>query len=762
MRISTRLRLNAWLAAAAALLALFLMVWSYRNMAKSDQDENLVREMSRLLSERRVLREDYLYRHEERARLQWLVHSDRIGRLLAQVGKRLVAPEEKALLTEAEKELAATNLIFARIVEARANWGATRHTPPPGEEHRIDKLKTRTFLLNDNLARLEELIDEGSRRARNRTVLFLLLFIVTGVGVMVGNSLFLNRMLARRLAGLQEGAALIGSGNLDHRLAVGGDDELSDMARTTNDMAANLQKAFTSMANLEAEIASRREVEQALLKLSIAVEQSPVSIIITDTSGAIEFVNPRFTQLTGYEKTEVLGKNPRILKSGETPPELYRHLWSTISSGRVWQGAFHNLKKNGEPFLEYATIAPVKNPQGVITNYIAIKEDVTERRSLENQLRQSQKMEAIGTLAGRVAHDFNNILTAIIGFGSLLEMKMAPDDPLHHNVAQILSAAERAANLTRSLLAFSRKQQIATRVMNLNEIVTGLEKMLNRLIREDIELSIAIAERSLPVLVDAGQIEQVLINLVTNARDAMPEGGTLSITTCAATIDDEFGKIHGYGEPGDYAILVVADSGTGMEESVRQRIFDPFFSTKEVGKGTGLGLSVCYGIIKQHGGYINCYSEPGSGTTFRIYLPLVHGNTEQAVAGTIVPLEGGTETILLAEDEATVRELTSKILREFGYTVIEACDGAEAVTRFREDGARIDLCLFDVIMPQKKGWEALAEIRGIRPEVKALFMSGYQPDFDRLQDMTQSDAGFIAKPVVPRDLLRKIREILDS
>jgi PAS domain S-box-containing protein len=510
------------------------------------------------------------------------------------------------------------------------------------------------------------------------------------------------------------------------------------------------------------DITERKRAEEALLKLSIAVEQSPVSIVITDTNGTIEFVNPKFTQLTGYENNEILGRNPRFLKSGETPPETYRKLWGDISSGKVWQGVFHNRKKNGEIFLEFATIAPVKNPQGVITNYIAIKEDITERRSLESQLRQSQKMEAIGTLAGGVAHDFNNILTAIIGFSSLLEIKMAKDDPLQHNVVQILAAADRAAKLTRSLLAFSRNQQIEAKVVDLNDIVVGLEKMLHRLIREDIDLKLVPAGEPLSVLVDAGQIEQVLINLVTNARDAMPDGGSLSIAIGRTALDEAFRSSHGYGDPGEYALLVVADNGAGMEEGIRSRVFDPFFTTKEVGKGTGLGLSVCYGIVKQHGGYINCYSEPGSGTTFRIYLPLVPGETSADEPLAAVHPSGGTETILLAEDDPTVRTLTVHILREFGYRVIEACDGEEAVELFRGDPTGINLCLFDVIMPKKRGWEAFEAIRDLRPDARVLFMSGYQANFDRLNDLTECGAGFITKPVVPRELLRRVRELLDG
>lgn len=516
------------------------------------------------------------------------------------------------------------------------------------------------------------------------------------------------------------------------------------------------------LLGISEDITERKRAEEELLKLSSAIEQSPVSVVITDAKGNIEFVNPKFTEITGYEREEALGLNPRILKSGETPPEEYRKLWDTLSSGNVWHGEFHNKKKNGELFWEFATISPVKDRQGVITHYIAIKEDITNRKRLEEQLRHSQKMEAVGTLAGGVAHDFNNMLTAIIGFGSILDMKMAQDDPLRPNVAHILTAADRAANLTRSLLTFSRPQPVDTRQMDLNDIVNGIEKMLHRLIREDIEVRMDLFPGRLPVRVDVGQIEQVLLNLATNARDAIPGVGTITISTELTELDEEFNRTHGYGIPGRYAMIAFADTGAGMDENTRERIFEPFFTTKEVGKGTGLGLSICYGIVKQHGGYIICSSEPGLRTTFRIYLPLSIGERETAEHPEPSSPRGGTETILLAEDDATVRELTRQVLEEFGYRVIEAANGVDAVSTFTDRVDEIQLLLCDLIMPKMNGREVLDEVRKLSPDIRSLFVSGYAADTLRQKGLMEEGMIVAMKPISPLELLRKVREVLDT
>jgi CheY-like chemotaxis protein len=371
-------------------------------------------------------------------------------------------------------------------------------------------------------------------------------------------------------------------------------------------------------------------------------------------------------------------------------------------------------------------------------------------------------MEAIGHLAGGIAHDFNNMLTAIIGYGSLLGMHIDKDSELKFYVDQILSSAEKSANLTRQLLAFSRKQTIAPKETDLNELIKGMKKLLLRIIGEDIELQAHLEEKDITVMVDPGQIEQVLMNLCTNARDAMPNGGLLSISTEAVRLDKDYTRTHDLEKPGRYALIAVTDTGIGIDEKNSQKIFEPFFTTKELGKGTGLGLSIVYGIIKQHNGNITVYSEPGRGTTFRIYLPLITANTEEAERVETVMPKGGTETILVVEDNEEVRTLTKHVLEGFGYKVIEAEDGEDGINRFAAQRDEIQLVIIDVIMPKMSGKDAMDEIKKIQPDMKVLFTSGYTADIINKKGILEEGTNFISKPITPYELLARVRELLDK
>ena len=392
-----------------------------------------------------------------------------------------------------------------------------------------------------------------------------------------------------------------------------------------------------------------------------------------------------------------------------------------------------------------------------------IATDITGRKKLEAQLLHAQKMEGLGTLAGGVAHDFNNILSAIIGYSTIAAMKLPEDHQVRHDLEQILQAAERATVLTQSLLTFSRKQPVKMELLELNSVLAKFEKFLLRLLREDIEMKVRYSDAELTVLADRGQIEQVVMNLVTNARDAMPAHGTLTIETKPATLDESFAAAHGYGRAGEYVMLSVTDTGAGMDEETKRRIFEPFFTTKEQGKGTGLGLATVYGIVKAHNGFINVYSEPGRGTAFHIYIPLVRSGeaATEPVTQAPVPLKGGTETILLAEDDASLRKLTSTVLRHMGYAVIEAENGQEAVEKFIENKNLIRLVILDGIMPKLNGKEAYHEIISIAPQVQCVFMSGYAEDVFTKDGILQSDVTFLSKPVTPSALLLKVREVLD-
>ncbi len=422
----------------------------------------------------------------------------------------------------------------------------------------------------------------------------------------------------------------------------------------------------------------------------------------------------------------------------------------------------HHDNRGGMVIVEIKSY-PIKDESGKVTSVIEVVNNITEKMNLEAQVCHSQKMEAVGHLAGGIAHDFNNILTAIIGYGSLAKTKMAEDSPARHDVEQILESADRAANLTRGLLAFSRKQMISPRPVSVNDIVKNIEKLILRLIGEDIVSKIVLSNKDMNILADSGQIEQILMNLATNARDAMPEGGSLTIHTEPFFLDDAFLRTHGYGKKGNYALLTVRDSGKGMDQRTKENIFEPFFTTKEVGRGTGLGLSIVYGIVKQHNGFIECDSEPGKGTSFSIYLPLVKGDSVKKDGdGHLQPAPGGSETVLVAEDDAAVRSLMKEMLTLHGYTVIEAADGQEAVVKYRDNRAAIHLVLLDVLMPGKSGKEVYDEIRRDRNDIKAIFMSGYTADVIHKKGILDEGLVFISKPVTPTELLKKIRETLDG
>ena len=507
---------------------------------------------------------------------------------------------------------------------------------------------------------------------------------------------------------------------------------------------------------------TRKQAEAELNRLMTAIEQTPESVVITDTEGRILYVNPVFERVTGYSRAEVIGQNPRLLKSNRQDSAFYRQLWGKISAGEVWRGRFINKKKDGTLFTEDAVIAPVRDEKGAVTNHIAIKRDISHELELEVQYRQTQKIDSIGRLAGGVAHDFNNILAVICGHTDLALAQLSPDAPLRSNLECIQESADHAANLTRQLLAFGRGQVIEPRRINLNELIVNLNKMLHRLIGEDIKLVTQTAPDLGQIKADPGQIEQVLLNLVVNARDAMPDGGTLTIRTDNVTLDEDYARSHLI-SPGDYVMVSVSDTGVGMTDEVKQHIFEPFFTTKEQGKGTGLGLATCFGIIQQSNGHIHSDSQVDKGTQFKIYLPRVWG-VEDPISSREVPvsLPQGTETILLAEDEPSLRQLMARVLRTQGYTVLEATDGHEALTLAQANGAKIQLLLTDAIMPGLSG-KTLAEWLGqVNPAIRVLFISGYINNNAVRDAMSRPGTFFLQKPFNPLDLTKRVREAIEA
>ena len=506
----------------------------------------------------------------------------------------------------------------------------------------------------------------------------------------------------------------------------------------------------------------RQRTEETLRKFWRAVEQSAELIVITDQAGVMEYVNPAFEALTGYSRSEVIGQNLRMMKSKQQSFELYQDMWQSVLSGNIFHGVLLHKKKNGETFVAEKTITPLRDGEGRITHFVSCDRDITERRRLEAQLQQAQKMDAVGRLAGGVAHDFNNLLMVIGAYAELMQDSLAVEHPLRHNVQEILSASRRAADLTRQLLAFGRKQVQSLQLLDLNQVLKEIAGMLPRLIGEDIELEFFPGVNLGHVRADPVQIEQIVMNLAANARDAMPSGGKLTVETSRLSVDETYVQRHPIVPPGEYVVLSVADSGQGIAPKHLAHIFEPFYTTKSEGKGTGLGLATVYGIVKQSGGFIWVYSEIGMGTTFKIYLPrMIAGKSRlrasRSVEQTVAP---GTETILLVEDESAVRKSTAAFLGMHGYTVLEADNGTEAIAVAQAFPSLIHMMITDVVMPKMGGAALAKELASSRPEMRVLFVSGYAEKTVHRRGNIDITTQFLQKPFSLKILAGKIREIL--
>jgi two-component system cell cycle sensor histidine kinase/response regulator CckA len=506
-----------------------------------------------------------------------------------------------------------------------------------------------------------------------------------------------------------------------------------------------------------------QESEEILRKLWRSVEQMADTLIIMDRSGVMEYVNPAFEALTGYSRQEAIGQTLGILKSEQQAGEVYEEMWSTVLSGNVFRGIVMDRKKNGETSIIEKALTPLRDGSGQITHFISTGRDITERRKLESELQQAQKMDAIGRLAGGVAHDFNNLLLVISAYAELMLDSLAVEDPLRRNVGEIMSASRRAADLTRQLLAFGRKQMQLLQVLDLNTVIGEIAGMLPRLIGEDIELVFVPAPDLGKVKADPIQIEQVVMNLAANARDAMPGGGTLTIETATVRVDESYVQRHSIVPPGDYVLLTVTDSGQGIGAEHLPHIFEPFYTTKEAGKGTGLGLATVYGIVKQNGGFVWVYSERGLGTTFKIYLPRVESlDSEVRITKPTESSPRGCETLLLVEDEESVRQASLQFLTQRGYTVLEANDGEAALRASREHPGQIHLMITDVVMPRLGGPRLAERLADERPDMKVIFVSGYAENTVLGHGKIDVTTRFLQKPFSLKALARKVREVLES
>jgi len=544
---------------------------------------------------------------------------------------------------------------------------------------------------------------------------------------------------------------------------------MKDKGKNKEQLIDELSELRRKIAEFEKSEIEHRHTEQALQDerktLFAILEHQPVGIVIIDKRGKYKYLNPEFTNITGYTLQDVTGGRDWFEKA--YPEKAYREkvidTWKRDRSsekGKNTDREFIITRKDGQTrHIEIRTTHPNDYSISVLTDITRQKEAKEEKEKLQTQLFHAKKIESIGQLAGGIAHDFNNILSAIMGYGEILKMKIGKDDPIRKYAEQILASSEKAAGLTQSLLAFSRKQVVELKPHNINTLIKSMEKILRRLLTEDIELEVMLENTDVTIMADKAQIDQVLMNLASNARDAMPKGGKFIIETKRVKPDIGFQQMHGYGEQGEYVLISIKDTGIGMDKKTKEQIFDPFFTTKEVGKGTGLGLSIAYGIIKQHNGFIDAYSDPGVGTTFYMYIPTIKTTEEEAETQEV---KGGTETILIAEDNDELRDLAAMMLGMAGYTVIDAVDGEDAVKKFQEHKDDIDLLIFDVIMPKKNGKEAYEEIKKINPDIKVLFSSGYTREVVIDKGVHDKAVNFIQKPLSSSEILNKIREVLNT
>lgn len=515
---------------------------------------------------------------------------------------------------------------------------------------------------------------------------------------------------------------------------------------------------------LQQDLAERKRAEAAYERLATAVDQAGEAILITDVHGTIQYVNSAFEAISGYHQTEALGSNPRMLKSGQQDRAFYEKMWQLLAKGMVWSGRLINKRKDGSFYYAETTISPIRDAAGKLTNYVGVQRDITQEIALEEQLRQAQKMEAVGQLAGGVAHDFNNILAAMLMQLGMLLSSPALDGPTRNGLQELETYATRASGLTRQLLLFGRRSVLEIRSLDLNEVVSNLLKMLGRLLGEHIEVDFQPDESPAWVEGDAGMLEQVLMNLAVNARDAMPKGGRLLIKTRSVELEAAPANSGTELTAGLHVCLSVTDEGCGIDSATLEHIFEPFFTTKAVGKGTGLGLATVYGIVKQHRGWVEVDSTPGKGSTFRVWLP---ANKMRPSAPPSVspaePVAGGNETILLVEDETSLRQQVARCLRMFGYEVIEASDPSEAVTLWQRRSRDIALLLTDMVMPGgDTGLDLADRLRSEKPELRVVLSSGYSTEIQKPEDRRLEGVFYLPKPFGATLLGAVVRACLDG
>lgn len=503
-----------------------------------------------------------------------------------------------------------------------------------------------------------------------------------------------------------------------------------------------------------------RLAEKLYLQLSRAVDQSPVSMVITDAQGHVQYVNPKYVQVSGHTLEDILDRDLPVLREGHETEESYRQFWETVKSGKEWRGELSHRRPDGTLMWESVQVCCLRNAAGQTTNLLCMREDITERRRLQEELRQAHKMESLGTLAGGIAHDFNNILAVMNGYAEISLLHTDDAALVQKSLREIKRAVQRASGLVRQILTFSRKADVHFAPLDLNQLVRDLVTLLAETFPRNVNFGLALQDGLPPLLADQNQIQQIVLNLCVNARDAMPDGGTISVKTslCPGSALPNAGVPRAPA----YVCLQVSDTGTGMTPGVRARIFEPFFTTKEGNRGTGLGLAVVYGIVVSHRGSIDVQSAPGAGSTFRVHFPL----SETAAVAPEAPVSSefpcGTETLLIVDDEDSLRKLLEAALVRKGYRTISACNGLEAIDHISNPQCAIDAVLLDLNMPGASGMAVMKVIQACRPQLKVVVLSGHISAEARAEFATLGQYELMPKPYTLDDLGRCLRRVLDK
>ena len=769
MRIKTRLQVNAILCAVLTVMIASFVLMAVHKMKDKIEKARIAANIVKDVAELKIVMHEYLLYPAERPLMQWKSKYGSLTKYLTRVANKYENPYEKIALSKILQNLTRLETAFVDLTTRfgkEQGLGKDRNTITSKLQKRlIGELLVKSQAMVSAVFQLERAIQTDLVAAQQRDGLIVGIFLLILTVLITAISLWIYKSIGTPIAKLQKGVQIIGSGNLDHKLGTAAKDEIGELSRALDKMTDNLKETTASIVVLNREIDGRKRAEERLMHLASIVQFSHDAICSTTLDGIIKSWNTGAEKIFGYTEEEIVGKSASML----FPPDKIYEVPEILEKIKTGQVVDHfetvQQKKDGTTIEVSLTISPIRDIEGRIVGVSCISRDISEKMRLEAQLLQSQKMEAIGTLAGGVAHDFNNLLTTIIGNAELALMELSRDTHLKGNIEEIRKAGQRATSLTRQLLAFSRKQVIQPKVLNLNGLIRDTEKMLRRLIGEDIDLVTVFRHDLWPVKVDPGQMEQVIMNMAVNARDAMPRGGKLIIETANVELDKAYLRDHGVqNTAGPYVMLAVSDNGMGMDKEIQPHIFEPFFTTKERGRGTGLGLSTVYGIVKQNRGFIWAYSEPGKGTTFKIYFPIFTAEDEYSVqkAQTRKKPRHGSETVLLVEDDEMVQEIIRDVLKQYGYHVLEAKDGEEAIKTGKEYKGTIHLLLTDVVLPGLSGRELAELLQSERQDIRVLYMSGYTDNVIVHHGVLDDDTNFIEKPFTLEGLARKVREVLDQ